>query len=367
MNLDWPRDDSIEGVLSALRNEVRIGYLRCDFNDEHWDTSQELRDALIVVKNSSSSNTVLIQSIRVINNCRNEEKKKHCLDLFLGCLQRHSTEFFNYIDIKMPWTLSDAKKAASTIASITNPITILGLTGDFYSNKGTFECVFNAILDGGMVQHFRATGSSFFDLKHHGCIGKSNLSTNKTLKYLELRLWNDDVFAADEGIKQFANALKTNQGLENLLFSRGIMSNGGRIEILKSLRDNTSLLLLDTTVQTLLADDNNNSSDELLQLEGGIEGQELQTQINKHMRLNKFWKNLEDHRSTRPIPIEMYPDVVEVVAKKPLLLYKFLRERDHTPLFGSFYKIRASTHHIDRRRSARVLKKRRFTAPGNSY
>ena len=146
-----------------------------------------------------------------------------------------------------------------------------------------------------------------------------------------------------------------------------LTSNGGRKELLKSLCDNISLMALDTMAVPVLNNDDDLSSDELLRLEGGIEGRELQTKINKHMKLNKFWKNLEKYRSTRPIPIEMYPDVVKVVAKKPLLLYNFLRERDHTPLFGSFYKIRSSTHHSNRRRSACVLKKRRFTAPGNSY
>mmetsp|Transcript_32957 Transcript_32957/g.33372 ORF Transcript_32957/g.33372 Transcript_32957/m.33372 type:complete len:121 (+) Transcript_32957:348-710(+) len=116
-----------------------------------------------------------------------------------------------------------------------------------------------------------------------------------------------------------------------------------------------------------VTDDDFTSSDELLRLEGGIEGRELQTKINKHMKLNKFWKNFEEQRSTRSIPSKMYPDVLEVMAKKPLLLYKFLRERDHSPLFGSYYKIRSSTHHSNRRRSERVLKKRRLTAPGNAY
>ena len=61
-----------------------------------------------------------------------------------------------------------------------------------------------------------------------------------------------------------------------------------RRELLKSLRDNTSLLLLDTTVKPRGVDYDDTSSDKLLRLEGGIEGRELQTKINKHMKLNKF-------------------------------------------------------------------------------
>ena len=83
MELVWPLNKSMEEVLSALRNTDRIGQLTCDFNDEQWDTSQQLREALIFVKNSSSSHTVFINTIRALNSCDDdEEKKKHCLDFF---------------------------------------------------------------------------------------------------------------------------------------------------------------------------------------------------------------------------------------------------------------------------------------------
>ena len=78
------------------------------------------------------------------------------------------------------------QKVASSFAPITNPIKLLELSGDnLFLNKGIFECVFNEVLDGGMVNQFRARDSSFFDLKH-GCIGKSYLDTNRTLKLLDL-------------------------------------------------------------------------------------------------------------------------------------------------------------------------------------
>mmetsp|Transcript_24475 Transcript_24475/g.27342 ORF Transcript_24475/g.27342 Transcript_24475/m.27342 type:complete len:88 (-) Transcript_24475:207-470(-) len=75
------------------------------------------------------------------------------------------------------------------------------------------------------------------------------------------------------------------------------------------------------------------------------------------MKLNKFWKIFEEHRSTRPISIGIYPDVLEVLTKKPVLLYKFLREEDHTQLFGSFYNnIRCSSSHHNNRRRRSVRK-----------
>mmetsp|Transcript_46902 Transcript_46902/g.50624 ORF Transcript_46902/g.50624 Transcript_46902/m.50624 type:complete len:183 (+) Transcript_46902:347-895(+) len=177
--------------------------------------------------------------------------------------------------LQTPWTLAEAKKMACSIASRKDPVIYLDLNGDLFSNKGTFECIFNAILDGGMVEEFEAQGDTLFDLKC-GCIEKSNLATNTTLK--RLTLWESDISVENEEIEQLANALKTNQGLEKL-FCRGL---------LKSLRDNISLMVMDTMKVPMLINDNDLSSNELLRLEGGIEGRELQSEINKHMKLNKF-------------------------------------------------------------------------------
>jgi len=238
-----------------------------------------------------------------------------------------------------------------------------------------------------MVLDFYADGESFFDLKcGSSCIERSNFATNTTLKRLTLTLWVDESSVVDEGIEQIANALKTNQELQSLNIGRGLMTNVGRRKLLESLRDNASLVTLDTVLEPGLSDsDDDLDDDELLRLQGGIEGRELQSKIDRHMKLNRCWKNLnmEEHRPTpaymdwnklimeehrlTPISTKIYPDVLEVLAKKPLLLYKFIREKDHTLLFGSFYKIRSSTFRSNRRRSERLLKKRRLTAPGNSY
>eukprot|EP00751_Fragilariopsis_kerguelensis_P048339 CAMPEP_0171044992 /NCGR_PEP_ID=MMETSP0736-20130129/48287_1 /TAXON_ID=186038 /ORGANISM="Fragilariopsis kerguelensis, Strain L26-C5" /LENGTH=66 /DNA_ID=CAMNT_0011494983 /DNA_START=1 /DNA_END=197 /DNA_ORIENTATION=+ len=53
IKLVWPEVESMEEVLSALINVDHIGQVTCDFNNEYWDTSQELRDALILAENSS--------------------------------------------------------------------------------------------------------------------------------------------------------------------------------------------------------------------------------------------------------------------------------------------------------------------------
>mmetsp|Transcript_38111 Transcript_38111/g.38499 ORF Transcript_38111/g.38499 Transcript_38111/m.38499 type:complete len:124 (-) Transcript_38111:303-674(-) len=111
--------------------------------------------------------------------------------------------------LQTPWTLAEAKKMACSIASRKDPVIYLDLNGDLFSNKGTFECIFNAILDGGMVEEFEAQGDTLFDLKC-GCIEKSNLATNTTLK--RLTLWESDISVENEEIEQLANALKTNQG-----------------------------------------------------------------------------------------------------------------------------------------------------------
>ena len=41
MILVWPQVESLEDVLSALRNNDRIRLLTCSFNDERWDASQK--------------------------------------------------------------------------------------------------------------------------------------------------------------------------------------------------------------------------------------------------------------------------------------------------------------------------------------
>ena len=79
--------------------------------------------------------------------------------------------------------------------------------------------------------------------------------------------------------------------------------------------------------------------------------------------------NDEKYLGRRSISMEILPDILEILAKKPLLLYTFLREEDHTQLFGSTLYDRPL--HSTRRRSERLFKnrrkKRRIAAPGGKY
>ena len=101
----------------------------------------------------------------------------------------------------------------------------------------------------------------------------------------------------------------------------------------------------------------------------------LQSEIDHHMKLNKFWTRIQKfpfmdtktkgvtktmRKRINTISVQIYPDVIEVLAKKPLLLYTFLRnDIDHTLLFGDVGKPPR------RRRSARVRKKRRLIGPSS--
>ena len=80
-------------------------------------------------------------------------------------------------------TLDEARKFAATIElfdSEQRKNSSLSLGGDsILSERGTFECIFNSIVDSGNLEDFTVwtiTGS-IVDLEH-GCIGKSNLATN---------------------------------------------------------------------------------------------------------------------------------------------------------------------------------------------
>ena len=287
--------------------------------------------------------------------------------------------------------MAEAQKAAAIITRSNNGSTELTLSGDLFAVEGTFECVFNAVIDGGTINEFVGQAESFPDLKL-GCIGRSNLANNTALERFSLEVWEDDMFVADEGIEQLANALKSNRGLEEIIITRGMMTNAGRIHLLESLRDNTTLLKLDTrAVPMAISPDDDVNEDEVLLKEGGIEGRLLQSRFDRHMKLNRFWKrlkkrdtivdknndgdrnddddddnddNVEKYLGRRSISMEILPDVLEILAKKPLLLYTFIREEDHTQLFGTLYD---RPLHSTRRRSGRLFKKRRIAAPGGKY
>jgi len=386
--LYWPDENSTEEVLTALRiNDADICIsLTCDFDDERMGTSQELQDAIMNCEDSAYPYN--LRSLSIYNNCDNREKSERCLDFFLQSITINPT----YMDSK-PWTLVEAQKVATGIASFSSYFTAADLTlsGDVFAIEGTFECVFNAVIDGGIIDEFVVQAESIPDLKL-GCIGRSNLATNTTLKKLELCLWyEDDVVVVDEGIEQLANALKSNRYLEEIIITRSFITNTGHRFLLESLRDNITLLNLDKKALAMgMHQDDDVNEDETLHREGGIEGRLLQSQFDRHMKLNRFWKRLkkrgnddednddededdsdndndengEKELGRRSISMEILPDVLEILAKKPLLLYKFLREEDHTQQLGTLYD--RPSHRI-RRRSERLFKKRRITAPGSEF
>jgi hypothetical protein len=96
----------------------------------------------------------------------------------------------------------------------------------------------------------------------------------------------------------------------------------------------------------------------------------LQSQIDHHMMLNKIWKKCNNNNNIRSgsssnnnyqttsttISFDIYPDLIEKLARKPLLLFLFLQK--YPPqLFTSYYE---RSQNPRRRRSTRIMKKRRI-------
>mmetsp|Transcript_31552 Transcript_31552/g.36179 ORF Transcript_31552/g.36179 Transcript_31552/m.36179 type:complete len:81 (+) Transcript_31552:109-351(+) len=68
---------TVVAMKNIVSDEDRmIESLRCDFDDERWDISKELRDALIAVDNSPQFNAKEITAFSVFNSCRDEEHSK---------------------------------------------------------------------------------------------------------------------------------------------------------------------------------------------------------------------------------------------------------------------------------------------------
>ena len=145
------------------------------------------------------------------------------------------------------------------------------------------------------------------------------------------------------------------------------MTNVERHALLHSLRDNCSLTEL-TTSSTNLGELNFNDMVDLLGCGGIRYMYRLQSEIDHHMKLNKFWTRIQKfpfmdtktkgvtktmRKRINTISVQIYPDVIKVLATKPLLLYQFLlNDIDHAQLFGD-----DGGKPPQRRRSARVRKK----------
>jgi len=267
-------------------------------------------------------------------------------------------------------TLAEAKKFAGAIASNGN-ITALSLMGGkqgLFREEGTFECVFDAVLNGGAVKGLQLTLLSFNDIVKRSCcadsssMSSSNLATNTTLKELELNIIRPDTSqVADEGMEQLANVLRVNRGLEKIDICGGMMTNMGRRYLLESLRDNITLLKLETRRLPLLIDPLH--KEERIEHEEGIL---LQSQINRHLEWNRIYRRCDENNNNnnnnnrsgrRTISLDIYPDLLEELANKPAALFLFLRN-NNPQLFDSFSERNQKQR---RRRSMRVLKKRRIS------
>ena len=439
MNLSFPdENNSLDEVLDAFRmNDVFdiywnkynieppepldskiIDLLICKFDDELISSgaTNEIQD--IIISNRDTSHRPVCYLI-VIDDCIERENKKQCLDFFLRYLNtrpEHGFRFQARYESRDAMELNDANKIQRCLRR-RRRIDELSLWGDLFKNVGTFECIFNAVLDGGNVKEFDVQAESILDLCRGGCIERSNFASNTTLETLELRLFDEDddimnVTQYQEGMEQLANALRRNQGLKNLHLSWGIITNTRRRFLLESLRDNTTLLKLSTIEDCPDPSKFGRHFKHMMtrKIQSSIE---IQSSIDRHMKLNRFWNRLqrfpyrnssrgsnsdndsdddeeEDYsgggveqrnaaaqrrqrKERKPISLRIYPDILEVLAKKPLLLYKFLRGGeegvvvDHTQLFDRTKLLQQRRRGKRQRRSDRIIKKRRIVGPGNAY
>ena len=370
--VSYPDVVSKDGLIKNLTDHCFIDCLICTFKeDENWDGTKNLRRTLLRHQDKIG------RFVFYNNYNENKDTRKKCLKFFLKCLTKYSEtpDMINgSIEYNTPYsssmTLEEAQRLASTIGlfdSEHSKHVALVLSGDMILfERGTFACIFNSIVDNGTLEDFRVcTIRSIVDLEH-GCIGRSNLATNTTLKRLSFENFGDGdddqffddefgkVTVVDDAVRELASALRRNTGLESIDLDSRMLTNVGRQALLDSLRDNCTLTELSTNSGEVVQND--------------TVSLRLQSEIDDHMKLNKFWSRIQNfpymdtktkgvtikyRKKRNMISVQVYPDVIEVLATKPLLLYTFLRnDIDHTPLFGG--------KPPRRRRSARVRKKRRL-------
>lgn len=350
--LRFPYRNSLEESIVALQNKKPISSLTFKFEDDIFSRSQELQQAILENKPSGK-----VECLKIRNFCVDQKTHNQCFDFYLRCLEgpQNETKIFFYCGF-FPLSLAEAKKFARAISSNGN-ITALSLMGGkqgLFREEGTFECVFDAVLNGGAVKGLQLTLLSFNEIVKRGCT--SNLARNTTLKELELNIIQPDTSQlADDGMKELASVLRVNTGLEKIDICRGMMTNKGRRYLLESLRDNVTLRKLDTRKLPLLIDpfqqENKEEHDE---------GISLQCQINRHMEWNRIYQRCmsqtnERDQKMRSISLDVYPKVLETLGNKPTALFSFLR-KNNPVIFDSFSERNESPR---RRRSMRILKKRR--------
>ena len=50
LDIHFPRDNTMEEIISALSNEADISLLNCRFDDDNFNTSEGLREAILSSK-----------------------------------------------------------------------------------------------------------------------------------------------------------------------------------------------------------------------------------------------------------------------------------------------------------------------------
>ena len=360
LKLYFPGGNTAEEVIAALKNEIPISSLDCIFNNDNFNASEGLREAILSNMNSSGK----VNFLKIMNTCRDRDKHNRCNDFYLQCLEgsENNTKSFSY-SVIIPLTLSDAKRFAVAIASNGN-IEILVfadfvLDGCVFREEGTLECIFDAVLDNGVrVLCLIMELSSNKKIVKRLCTGttQSKLATNTTLKILNLECFQPyfptyrATDESNEGIKKLANIIKVNKGLQSISIPIPMITNVGRRHLMGSLRDNKTLVRLDT-----IKFGGENPAVEEDETERN-ESISLQSQIDRHMMLIKMWYRYKykDDNNRNSISLDIYPYLLEKFADKPLLLFSFM-QRNHPRIFTSFSTDQSRKHR--RRRSMRILKK----------
>lgn len=359
-DLKFPYRNTLKETIQGLQDEKPISSLTFKFEDDVFYKSKELQEAILANKPTGK-----VECLKIRNFCSDMETHNECFDFYLKCLEgpSNATKIFFYCSF-FPLTLPDAKKFAGAISSNGN-ITALSLMGGrqgFFREEGTFECVFDAILNQGAVKGLQLTLLSFNEIVTRAST-RSCLATNTTLKELELNIIQPDASKVDdEGMAELSKVLRCNKGLETIDVCMQMMTNAGRRSLLESLRDNITLRILKTTRLPLLIDPQEKEDPE-----ERTERLVLQSKIDKHMEWNKLYQRCKN--SNRIISQSAYPRLLSELGNKPLALYLFLKEHNPKLLDSTRDKKndndntshniqqRCSVH--DRRRSLRLLKKRK--------
>jgi hypothetical protein len=315
--LIYPRKNTMEDVITSLRNKggpvPALKQLSLAFSDDNFNASiHELQEAILENKMSTSSGVVKIRSFTIQNKCLDREIHRQCHEFCLRCLEGPQNKIldFRYSSRKLLRSLVDANRIADAIATNDN-IRMFGIDDaskrGIFCNEGTFGCILNAVLKAG-VHTLQLRSRTYNGIVKCGCFGGENLATNTTLKGLYLYYGHAagevhhpmDVY--DKQMEQLGTILKVNRGLIKIYIYLPIISNTGRQHLLESLRDNTTLLKLQTKrppikigIHPAAGEEEEEEEDELVR----DESISIQSQIDHHMMLNNIWKRYNDNNNNR--------------------------------------------------------------------